>query len=76
MPNPSLPSTLVPQQRVPSLQLPTLGHGSFSLADDAAFITLNPNAKVPVIFKRAARCSRRTKDSTADLQAAHMKVVV
>ena len=36
MSNPSLPTVLIPRQPVPALQVPTLDHGSFSLADDAA----------------------------------------
>ncbi len=33
MSNPSLPSPLIPRQPVPPLQVPTLGHGSFCLAE-------------------------------------------
>jgi peroxiredoxin len=50
MSNPSLPSTLIPRQPVPFLQVPTLDHGSFSLADDAAVnFTL-------VVFYRGLHC--------------------
>lgn len=50
MSNPSLPSLLIPRQPVPPLQVPTLDHGSFSLAEDAAAsFTL-------VVFYRGLHC--------------------
>ena len=50
MSNPPLPSPLIPRQAVPSLQVPTLDHGSFSLAEDAAAnFTL-------VVFYRGLHC--------------------
>ncbi|GCL62832.1 peroxiredoxin-like family protein [Pseudaquabacterium pictum] len=50
MSNPPLPSPLIPRQPVPSLQVPTLEHGSFCLADDAAEnFTL-------VVFYRGLHC--------------------
>lgn len=50
MSNPSLPSPLIPRQAVPPLQVLTLDHGDFSLAEDsAANFTL-------VVFYRGLHC--------------------
>ena len=50
MSNPLLPSPLIPRQPVPPLQVPTLDHGGFSLAEDAASnFTL-------VVFYRGLHC--------------------
>lgn len=50
MTNPSLPSVLIPRQAVPSLQVPTLDHGNFSLAEDAA------SNFTMVVFYRGLHC--------------------
>lgn len=50
MTNSPLPSPPIPRQAVPPLQVPTLGHGDFSLAEDAAEnFTL-------VVFYRGLHC--------------------
>ncbi len=50
MSSPPLPSPLIPRQAVPALQVATLDHGGFSLAEDAAVnFTL-------VVFYRGLHC--------------------